>query len=349
MQHTTARDAAPPLPLWFWLGALVFVTLVGLAAAHHDSLKHLFDGAPPALQWLRFKVVRPFHSSITANFLHPLFFVAFPAILLLEWWMPARPEQRIFSRALAHDALYVPFSAILRAVLLTGLFEQLDALYSQRLAFLISESVRTLPTCVRVGLGFLLLDLSSWLFHRLHHAVPWLWQIHAVHHSQEDLNLFTNGRGHILETATFFAAVSLPMYILRMDASEYSLLMLFRMWHDRFNHSNVRTNLGMLRHVLVTPQSHRIHHSIDPRHQDRNFGAVLSVWDRAFGTLYRGWDEYPATGISDPGFPREQEARGLRFLLTPLSQLVYPVRRIAGSLAPARGVTSGAGTATHGS
>lgn len=49
--------------------------------------------------------------------------------------------------------------------------------------------------------------------------------------------------------------------------------------------------------MVVTPQFHRVHHSIEPEHQDRNFGVVLSVWDRIFGTMHRDYDVYPATGV----------------------------------------------------
>ena len=100
-----------------------------------------------------------------------------------------------------------------------------------------------------------------------------------------------------------------------------------RHWHTRFCHANVRTNLGVLRWVLVTPQSHRVHHSLDPAHRDKNFGVTFSLWDHLFGTQHRDYDVYPECGIDDHDFPFEQEGRGP--LAAIAAQLVYPFARLA--------------------
>jgi hypothetical protein len=93
-------------------------------------------------------------------------------------------------------------------------------------------------------------------------------------------------------------------------------------------HGNLRTNLGVLRYLLVTPQSHRVHHSTELRHRDRNFGVLFSVWDQLFGTQYRGFDEYPETGVSDPTFPYRTAERGP--VATIAAQHLHPFLRIAG-------------------
>jgi sterol desaturase/sphingolipid hydroxylase (fatty acid hydroxylase superfamily) len=99
-------------------------------------------------------------------------------------------------------------------------------------------------------------------------------------------------------------------------------------WYTRFYHGNIRTNLGPLRYVLVTPQSHRIHHSIEPRHRDTNFGALFSIWDQMFGTQYRRYDEYPETGIEDDAFPHEASGDLRSLLVTPFVQMAYPLRKL---------------------
>jgi len=80
--------------------------------------------------------------------------------------------------------------------------------------------------------------------------------------------------------------------------------------------------------VLVTPQSHRVHHSIEGRHSDTNFGSLFSVWDHLFGTQYRRYDEYPDTGIEDAAFPVERSTRIRDLLVTPIVQMAYPFQRI---------------------
>jgi sterol desaturase/sphingolipid hydroxylase (fatty acid hydroxylase superfamily) len=79
---------------------------------------------------------------------------------------------------------------------------------------------------------------------------------------------------------------------------------------------------------LVTPQSHRIHHSIEPEHQDKNFGSLFSIWDFMFGTQVTAWRDYPETGIADQAFPHETSGDIASLLLMPIRQMIYPLRQI---------------------
>jgi len=103
-------------------------------------------------------------------------------------------------------------------------------------------------------------------------------------------------------------------------------------WHARLTHANIRTDFGVLRFILVTPQSHRVHHSIEAHHQDRNYGALLSVWDWIFGTQIPDNKVYPCTGISDDQFPLEQSAGGLQLVVKPVQQMLYSFRLIGRSM-----------------
>ena len=91
------------------------------------------------------------------------------------------------------------------------------------------------------------------------------------------------------------------------------------------------TNLGPLRYVFVTPQSHRIHHANNLEYRDRNFGSIFSIWDFAFSTQVRVYDEYPETGIDDTEFPLETSANPVKLLIMPVVQMVYCFSR-AGQL-----------------
>jgi sterol desaturase/sphingolipid hydroxylase (fatty acid hydroxylase superfamily) len=77
--------------------------------------------------------------------------------------------------------------------------------------------------------------------------------------------------------------------------------------------------------MLVTPQSHRVHHSVMLQHRDTNFGSLFSIWDYLFGTQYRGYNEYPETGIEDETFPYEKEAKLSRLILVPFIQMAHAV------------------------
>jgi sterol desaturase/sphingolipid hydroxylase (fatty acid hydroxylase superfamily) len=94
--------------------------------------------------------------------------------------------------------------------------------------------------------------------------------------------------------------------------------------HSRFVHSNAKINLGWLGWVVVSPQFHRVHHSVDPAHADKNFAGVFSIFDYLFGTAHPSRDAYPETGIDDVRFPTEDKARVLRLPENWLKQIVFP-------------------------
>jgi sterol desaturase/sphingolipid hydroxylase (fatty acid hydroxylase superfamily) len=110
------------------------------------------------------------------------------------------------------------------------------------------------------------------------------------------------------------------------------------MWYARFYHGNIRTNLGPLRYVLVTPQSHRLHHSIATEHRDVNFGAFLSIWDRLFGTQHSDDVSFPPTGLRDEAFPHDESGRPWHLILNPARQFIHPFVEIARSSGRLRAV-----------
>jgi sterol desaturase/sphingolipid hydroxylase (fatty acid hydroxylase superfamily) len=140
------------------------------------------------------------------------------------------------------------------------------------------------------------------------------------------LNIFTDLRYHPFEYLITQTILFIPMF---MFGAAFPVLLgyaFFQQVFTKFYHGNLRTDLGPLRFVLVTPQSHRVHHSADPRHRDQNFAVVFSIWDWIFGTQHRDNANYPMTGIDDPGFPHETSVRGLALIQAPWRQFLYPFR-----------------------
>jgi sterol desaturase/sphingolipid hydroxylase (fatty acid hydroxylase superfamily) len=146
---------------------------------------------------------------------------------------------------------------------------------------------------------------DAWFYwaHRIEHRVPALWAFHKLHHSDELMNTSTWARDHFLQSSwrAFFATFTLGM-IVDLDLAEagkaalYSTMFLSAL--SLFYHSAIRVRLPWLDRVLVTPQVHRIHHSTDPQHYNRNFADALPLFDIVFGTYRRpGREEFPATGL----------------------------------------------------
>jgi sterol desaturase/sphingolipid hydroxylase (fatty acid hydroxylase superfamily) len=138
--------------------------------------------------------------------------------------------------------------------------------------------------------GFLLLDLLHYLIHRLEHAVPYLWRIHALHHSDPDVDVTTAVRHHPIEilftSATYWLAV-LVLDVPAVAAVSHALAVFAA---AALQHGNVRLPAPVetwLQPLLVTIDTHRIHHSVAVEEANSNYGAVFSVWDRLFGTYRR--------------------------------------------------------------
>lgn len=152
-----------------------------------------------------------------------------------------------------------------------------------------------LPDWIKVVAGFLALDLAIYLQHVMFHAVPALWRLHRMHHADLDFDVTTGARFHPLEVllsmgvkmAVVAALGAAPITVLVFEVVLNATAM--------FNHANFLLPQPidrLLRLVLVTPDMHRVHHSILVEETNSNFGFNLPWWDRLLGT-YRA---QPAAG-----------------------------------------------------
>ena len=168
-----------------------------------------------------------------------------------------------------------------------------------------------LPAWVEGVLAVVALDFTIWLQHVMVHAVPALWRLHRVHHADPDYDLTTGARFHPLEILLsmlikFAAIVVIGPSVLAVIVFEVVLNAT-----AMFNHGNVRLPLALdriLRLFVVTPDMHRVHHSVEDDEANSNFGFNLPWWDFLFGT-YRDQPRYGHTGmrigIRDYTQPRE--------------------------------------------
>jgi sterol desaturase/sphingolipid hydroxylase (fatty acid hydroxylase superfamily) len=134
------------------------------------------------------------------------------------------------------------------------------------------------------------LDLAIYLQHVLFHAVPGLWRLHRVHHTDLELDVSTGVRFHPAEMLLSVGFKSAAVAALGPPVAGVVLFEVVLNASSLWSHANLRLPAvadRLLRAVLVTPDMHRVHHSADPTETDTNFGFTLSWWDRLLGT-YRG-------------------------------------------------------------
>jgi sterol desaturase/sphingolipid hydroxylase (fatty acid hydroxylase superfamily) len=248
--------------------------------------------------------------------------------LILERWLPVVPNQRDLTRGFWQDiAWYV--TDFIRDVSWVPLYLALLIWIKGRL-FGAFELVPTglVPTAIAWIAAILAWDLLGYASHVARHRVDFLWRFHAVHHSQRELNFFTQHRFHDLDVVADQTIRIIPLLALNASWNALGVFYVIALAHFRLYHSNIRTDYGVLRYLLVTPQSHRVHHARDSHQHNSNFGIFFSIWDRALGTQYPHRDEYPdELGIEDERFPIDQGTRIRDIPRVYAAQLVYPFRR----------------------
>ncbi len=157
-----------------------------------------------------------------------------------------------------------------------------------------------MPFALVVVLSVIAMDFVIWVQHVMFHAIPVLWRLHRVHHADLDYDLTTGARFHPVE---IILSVLIKFVIIVLLGAPVLAVVIFEVLLNAtalFNHGNVKLPAGLdraLRWVLVTPDMHRVHHSVEDDEANSNFGFSLTWWDRLFGT-YRDQPRAGHEGMS---------------------------------------------------
>jgi sterol desaturase/sphingolipid hydroxylase (fatty acid hydroxylase superfamily) len=259
---------------------------------------------------------------ITANVWWLIFTLAFIVTGTVETFQPFRRFTSSTAKRWASNSIMLAVStAVLLSVYqLSGIALAVELKASQRGAL----NRISLPYFLKFAIGFVALDLVSYLGHRLFHAIGLLWRVHQVHHSESDLDLTTGFRFHPIEALITQAARLLVIALLGISPLAVVAGGLAIAMQDYFTHANIRfpnAADAALRWLIITPDMHRTHHSVGYSDQNTNFGSVFSFWDRIFGTYCPA---YPADApASRYGLTEVQEGSSL----SALGLLALPFRR----------------------
>lgn len=190
-----------------------------------------------------------------------------------------------------------------------------------------------LPTWLAGLMAFVVLDFAIYLQHVLFHAVPAFWRLHRMHHADLEFDVTTGVRFHPLE---ILLSMGIKLAVVAALGPPAIAVMVFEIMLNAtsmFSHGNVRLPArldGVLRWLVVTPDMHRVHHSIRPQETNSNFGFNLPWWDRLFGT-YRAApaDGHEGMTIGIKQFRDARELRLDRMLLQPFRDDAtgYPINR----------------------
>lgn len=214
---------------------------------------------------------------------------------VLERLAPRRPAQGIARRGLLADLAYVVlnghFLGVAIALAVAPLTDRTDGVLRSVSLDLASRW----PWAVQLVVAFFAIDLLQWSIHNLLHRVPWLWELHKVHHSPLEMDWAASMRVHWLEIGVYKTLQYVPLALLGLDGSVMMALAVIGTAIGHYNHSNLRWDLGPLKYVFNGPHMHRWHHAHPEAFEgaDRgrfpvglNYAINLSLWDWVFGTAY---------------------------------------------------------------
>ena len=149
--------------------------------------------------------------------------------------------------------------------------------------------------------AFIVLDFAGYWMHRLEHEVNVFWNRHIIHHSSEEFNLSCALRQSVSNVTSFIALFMIPAALLGVPAQVICFIAPIHLFAQFWYHTRLIGKMGVLEAVLVTPSHHRVHHAMNDRYLDRNYGQILIIWDKLFGTFQPELAaEPPVYGVKRP-------------------------------------------------
>lgn len=217
----------------------------------------------------------------------------FTGFMLLEYIYSRKRKKQLYSFDEAVANINVGIAERLCDLFTTGLFFYFFVWIHQHFAlFDIKAGVITWI------LLFLFTDFLWYWYHRFGHEVNLFWGVHVVHHQSDEYNFTVSARITVFQSAArcLFWAV-LPL--IGFPPSMITILLLIHGAYPFFTHTQLIGKLGWIEYVFVTPSHHRVHHSSNPEYLDKNYGDVLIIWDKFFGTFVKEKSE-PVYGLTKP-------------------------------------------------
>ena len=246
-----------------------------------------------------------------------IFLALFAALAVAEYWRPRRIPALLRRKRWPLNLTILAIDIVIVRALFPAAAVGIALMAEDRSIGILNAL--DMPALAAIAVAFVALDLLVYGQHVLFHAVPALWRIHRVHHADPDFDVTTGVRFHPLEIVLSMLIKSAAILLMGAPAVAVLAFEIALNGSSLFSHANFRLPPridSLLRSSFVTPDMHRVHHSIRREETDSNFGFNLSWWDRLFGTYRdqpRGGHETMTIGIRD--FCDEQHCATMRGVL----------------------------------
>lgn len=214
------------------------------------------------------------------------------------------------------------FNVMFGGIFFIAFFYAKDTYEALKLPYIPEDFWQQIPMPLTWLILLLVYDIALYWIHRFLHD-KWLWPMHAVHHSDEDMHFLSWSRGHALEQTVIAIFVFLCSAWLGVSIEQFFLLAYLKAMHQYYVHTNIDWSHGPFKMILASPQYHRWHHANVEEAFDKNFASIFPFIDWIFGTYY-----YPKTAVDVPtGFQGSPKNDIIALLAYPFTEWTRMIRR----------------------
>ena len=226
--------------------------------------------------------------------------LALPLVVLLLVAELVRPGQRLHWPTLLLNGLYIPIYLTLAVALLHPISAGVYPWLSKNVFNIHFPTKTSWVSILYFLLYYSVFDFFYYWFHRAQHHFKILWRYHLVHHTDVNISMSSSTRHHWVEEVLRYFLLTAPLVVVFGGAANVpAWMMITTGLLGLVIHWNMPWRMGFLGKWTVTPWYHRIHHSIEPQHMNKNFAVFLPFWDWLFGTRHVPTaHEFPHTGVA---------------------------------------------------
>ncbi len=241
----------------------------------------------------------------------------------LERYVPARPDQIVFRREWQEDMFYFLVSSLFVQILAFLALSPASIIKAAAPIAPVQTYIGAQPFLIQLALIMLFTDFVQYWLHRAFHQIPWMWRIHAVHHSTKTMDWLAGSRMHVIEIVVLRSLTAIPMMSFGFDPNAIQTYLFIVYVYSAFIHSNVGWDLSPVERFVVTPRFHHWHHGSQDEAIDVNYAIHFPLLDWLFGTHLTADKRWPEQyGIAGGPMPR-----GYR------NQFLFPFRKLPDEIA----------------
>lgn len=229
------------------------------------------------------------------------------SLLILEKKMPFWPERKPSGQDVRNDLTHLAMCWFVLVPIAQALMRVMAFAIIGALAAAVGTGLwpSHWPMIPQLALALVIGEFGQYWFHRMGHETEFGWRVHSVHHGPHQVYWLNSTRFHAFELVVRMTFQTAPLIILGCTQETFMVYGVFTAIHGWVQHSNVDYKTGFFNVILGTSSNHRWHHSVDVAEANHNYGLVVLVWDRLFGTFHSPKVQFTGkVGIGDmPDFP----------------------------------------------